>query len=252
MATRDGSHKATIRPEAQPLRRGAKIGLTAPYGVKKNETMSRHWPLFELRITTPRLQLRLPTEELCDQLIDTILEGVHDPERMPFSVPWTRAPSEELPFNTLSYLWQALAGFKRDDWTLPFAVIIDRVAVGMQTLIAKNFPITRQLESGSWLGQRYQGQGYGTEMRAAALYFAFAELGAKVATSMSFVDNPASIAVSRRTGYQDNGVDRVARDGVVAEQLRFRLTHDEWQRHRAVEVQVDRFDRCRGLFGLAN
>jgi hypothetical protein len=49
--------------------------------------MSRHWPLFDLRIKTPRLQLRLPTEELCDQLIDTILEGVHHPDRMPFSVP---------------------------------------------------------------------------------------------------------------------------------------------------------------------
>lgn len=65
--------------------------------------MSRHWPLFDLRITTPRLQLQLPTEELCDQLIDTILEGVHDPDRMPFSVPWTRASREDLPFNTLSH-----------------------------------------------------------------------------------------------------------------------------------------------------
>ena len=49
--------------------------------------MSRYWPLFDIRITTPRLQLRLPTEELCDQLVDTILEGVHDLDRMPFPIP---------------------------------------------------------------------------------------------------------------------------------------------------------------------
>ncbi len=213
--------------------------------------MSRHWPLFDLRITTSRMQLRLPTEELCDQLVDTILDGVHDPDRMPFAIPWSRAPREELPFNTLSYLWRELAGFRRDQWALPLAVVIDGKAVGLQTLGAKNFPITRQVSSGSWLGLRYQGHGYGTEMRAAALYFAFSELGAEVATSASFVDNPASIAVSRRNGYQDNGVDRSAREGAVAEQLRLKLTRDDWQRHRTVEVQVDGFDRCRPLFGLA-
>ncbi len=212
--------------------------------------MSRHWPLFDLRITTSRLQLRLPSEELCDQLIDAILDGVHPADRMPFSIPWTRAPREDLPFNTLSHMWQTLAGFGRDDWNLPFAVVIDGRAVGVQALIGKNFPITRQVDSGSWLGLRYQGRGYGTEMRAAALYFAFSELGAQVATSASFIDNPASIAVSRRNGYQDNGVDRLAREGAVAEQLRLKLTRDDWQRHRTVEVRVDGFDRCRPMFGL--
>jgi RimJ/RimL family protein N-acetyltransferase len=212
--------------------------------------MSRHWPLFDLRITTPRLQLRLPTEELTDQLIDTILDGVHPPDQMPFSVPWTRVPRAQLPFNTLSYLWRELAGFKRDDWALPLAVIVDGAAVGVQALLAQDFPITRQLESGSWLGLRYQGRGYGTEMRAAALYFAFTALGAEVATSASFVDNPASIAVSRRNGYRDDGVDRMAREGVMVEQLRFRLTRDDWQKHRAVDVRVEGFERCRPLFGL--
>lgn len=211
--------------------------------------MSRHWPLFDLRITTPRLQLQLPTDELCDQLIDTILEGVHDPDRMPFSVPWTRASREDLPFNTLSHLWQQLAGFKRDDWSLPLAVLVDGRAVGVQALSSKDFPITRQVDSGSWLGLRYQGHGYGTEMRAAVLYFAFAELEAQVATSRSFVDNPASIAVSRRNGYRDNGLDHVAREGAMAEALLLRLTRDDWQRHRTVEVRVDGFDRCRPLFG---
>jgi RimJ/RimL family protein N-acetyltransferase len=71
-----------------------------------------------------------------------------------------------------------------------------------------------------------------------------------VATSAPFVDNPASIAVSRRNGHHDNGVDRAAREGIMMEQLRFRLTRNDWLRHRAVGIRVDRFQRCRPLFGL--
>ncbi len=212
--------------------------------------MSRHWPLFDLRITTPRLQLRLPTENLIDQLIDTALDGVHDPTRMPFAVPWTRAPREQLPFNTLSFLWRELARFNPDDWHLPLAVIVDGGAVGVQGLIAKDFPVTRQVETGSWLGLRHQGKRYGTEMRSAALHFAFSTLGAEVATSASFVDNPASIAVSRHLGYRDDGSEQTAREGIMMEQLRFRLTRDDWQRRQADNVRVEGFDRCRALFGL--
>jgi RimJ/RimL family protein N-acetyltransferase len=168
---------------------------------------------------------------------------------MPFSAPWTRAPREELPFNALSYLWRELARFKQDGWSLPLAVV-DGMAVGVQTLIGKNFPITRQVESGSWRGLHYQGHGYVDKMLSAALYFAFSELGAQLATPASFVDNPASIAVSRRNVHQDNGIDRVAREGVMVEQLRFRLSRNDWQRHRTVEVWVDGFERCRPLFGL--
>lgn len=230
-----------------PRIRGA-VTLADP--AQDNEAMSRHWPLFDLRITTPRLQLRLPTEELADQLIDTALGGVHHPDRMPFASPWTRASREELPFSTLSYVWRSLAGFTRDDWRLPFAVVIDGVAAGMQDVFAKNFPVTRQVDSASWLGLPYQGQGLGNEMRAAALHFVFVQLDAQVATSTAFVDNAASIAVSRRQGYQENGIDRLVREGTMVEMLRFRLTRDDWERRRTVDVQVDGFDRCRPLFGL--
>ncbi len=60
-------------------------------------------------------QLQLPTGELCDS-VDTILERSHDPDRMPFSVPWTRSIARG-PASS-SHLWQQLAGFKRDDWSL--------------------------------------------------------------------------------------------------------------------------------------
>jgi len=213
--------------------------------------MSRHWPLFGLRITTPRLELRLPTEELCDQLVDTILDGVHEPDRMPFSTPWTRAPRGELPYNALAHFWRQLAGFTADSWALPFAVLIDGRAVGLQEATATAFPIARSVTTGSWLGLRHHGRGYGTEMRAAILHFVFTELGAVETISNAWADNAASIAVSRRMGYRDNGVGRLARDGVGTDRVEFRLTRDDWARHREIDVRVSGFDSCRDHFGLS-
>jgi hypothetical protein len=52
----------------------------------------RFWPLYGLRLTTPRLELRLPGLDLLDDLAAVAAEGVHDPAEMPFSLPWTDGP----------------------------------------------------------------------------------------------------------------------------------------------------------------
>ena len=46
-------------------------------------------PLFDVRLRTPRLELRLGTPEEIDQLGALAMRGVHPPDEMPFSVPWT-------------------------------------------------------------------------------------------------------------------------------------------------------------------
>ncbi len=51
--------------------------------MRKWNHVSRHFRS-TLRITTPRLQLQLPTEELCDQLIGHHPGGVHDPTECRF------------------------------------------------------------------------------------------------------------------------------------------------------------------------
>ena len=61
------------------------------------------WPLFGLEIRTPRLVLRLVRDEDLPGLIEAALAGVHDPAVMPFSFPWTDAPSEELPGNYMRF-----------------------------------------------------------------------------------------------------------------------------------------------------
>jgi hypothetical protein len=50
-----------------------------------------YWPFFGLRITTTRLELRYPDDELAVALADVAAQGVHDPSTMPFTVPWTDA-----------------------------------------------------------------------------------------------------------------------------------------------------------------
>ena len=55
--------------------------------------------------------------------------------------------------------------------------------------------------TGSWLGAAYQGNGLGTEMRAAVLTYAFDARGARVARSGAIQGNPQSLGVSRKLGY---------------------------------------------------
>ncbi len=90
---------------------------------------------------------------------------------------------------------------------LELAVIRDGVVVGIQGIGGRDFAVLREVHTGSWLGRRYQRQGIGTQMRAAVLHLAFEGLGAKPAVSAAFEDNPASLGVSRKLGYRDDGIE---------------------------------------------
>ena len=212
--------------------------------------MSRHWALFDLRIRTPRLELRVPTERLIDDIIDVALDGVHDPATMPFEFAWTDAPREDLPVNTLQFYWSQLAAVTVDDWHLGMAVLVDGQVVGVQGVGARRFPLRHEVSTGSWLGLRHHGQGIGTEMRSAVLHFAFEVLGAEYALSAAWQDNAASLAVSRKLGYHENGVTRKVRRGQVDEQIELRLSRSAWEQHRRDDIEVDGFERCRPTFGL--
>ena len=54
--------------------------------------MSSIWPFFGLRIRTPRLELRYPSDGDLLAVAALAAEGIHEPDTMPFSVPWTRKP----------------------------------------------------------------------------------------------------------------------------------------------------------------
>ncbi|MFD0683406.1 GNAT family N-acetyltransferase [Actinomadura fibrosa] len=211
-----------------------------------------HFPLFGLRLRTPRLELRLPSPEELAELAEVAAKGVHDPEVMPFLVPWTDRPAAEVARSVVQHHWSQLGAWTPEEWSLDLAVFLDGRAVGVQEISARDFAITRRVATGSWLGRRHQGQGIGTEMRAAVLHLAFAGLGAHEAVSSAFADNHASHAVSRKLGYQPNGIDRRAIRGALTIDRRLLLTRTAWDDHRTIPVTIDALEPCLPLLGLAS
>jgi RimJ/RimL family protein N-acetyltransferase len=203
------------------------------------------WPLRNLVLRTPRLELRPDDDTGVHELIEVARAGIHPPEFMPFAVPWTDEPDASMGVNNLRYHWSQRAALRPDDWQVPFLIRLDGKVIGEQVLAATNFAVTREVSTGSWLGQRYQGHGYGTEMRAAVLAFAFDHLGAVQARTSAYVDNAASLRVSRSLGYVDDGTLRDSRRGEPAVQLRLLLTADRFAPFRPHwKLEVDGLDEC--------
>ncbi|MFG2908493.1 GNAT family N-acetyltransferase [Kitasatospora sp. NPDC048286] len=210
-----------------------------------------HWPLQGLRVTSPRLELRLPADDELAEVADVAARGVHLPQDRPFLTPWGELPAAERARHVLQLHWARLGRWSAEHWELNLVAFHEGRPVGIQDMRAKEFGARREIVSGSWLGLEHQGRGLGTEMRAAMLHLAFAELGAQSATSLSFADNHSSLAVSRKLGYRDDGIDRDVLDGRVVVSRRLRLTPEAWAEHARTPVTVTGLsDGCRALFGL--
>jgi RimJ/RimL family protein N-acetyltransferase len=213
-----------------------------------SEALRRLWPLFGLRVRTPRLELRPPADDEVVALAEVAAAGVHPADVMPFEVPWTALPSPDLERGVLQYYWRSRGEWNPERWTLDFAVFLDGRPIGAQGLRASSFPTTRAFNTGSWLGRVFQGRGFGKEMRAAVLHLAFEGLGAVEAHSGAWEDNPASLAVSRALGYQPNGQRIEVRKGRPCRMLLLRLDRTAWQPRSGISVEG--LSPCLPLFGL--
>lgn len=202
-------------------------------------------PLFALRLRTPRLELRLPTGDELAELRDVARAGIHPPEFMPFGVAWTDEPYLE--DWVVGFHRQQLAAWRREHWDLNLGVWFEGRLAGSQSVHGRDFATTRKLGTGSWLGQRFQGRGVGTEMRTAVLELAFRGLGAEVATSGALEGNVASLRVSEKLGYRVVGWSTVAPRGVDVPHADLELRRDDW--HPPVAVEIDGLEPARPLFG---
>lgn len=209
-----------------------------------------YWPLFGLRIRAERLELRALTDPDLFELVAVARAGVHEPSEMPFLVPWTEAPSPDFEHGFLQYHWSTRASWKPDNWALEMGVWSEGRLAGAQAISAGGFATLRSCSTGSWLAREFHGHGYGKEMRAAVLAFAFDYLGAEWVTSSAFSDNAASIGVSRSLGYVENGVDRHAPKGEARESMRFLMTAGIWRSRERPPIEVEGFEQCREFFGL--
>ena len=179
-------------------------------------------PLLALRITAGPVELRGVTDDLLGPLAD-LATDIHDPGFMPFTFPWSLTPAPDMPRNVAQYHWGKRASFSPAQWNADLAVFFDGGLVGSQGFSTKDYLVTRTGETGSWLNRRFHGRGIGTAMRQVMCAFLFDHLDAQYITSAAFDDNPASLAVSRKTGYTDNGAERVNRLGQPASLRRILL-----------------------------
>jgi RimJ/RimL family protein N-acetyltransferase len=206
------------------------------------------WPLFGLTLRTERLVLRLPTDDELLELLEVARE-IHPPDEMPFGVAWSTAPSPDFELGYLAYHWGNRANWSPDAWELGLGASFDGTLIGMQGLHARGFAARRAVDTGSWVGQPFQGRGFGKEMRGALLALAFDGLGAELAETEAFLDNAASTAVSRALGYEDNGFGSIAPQGFPRETRRFRMTADMWRSRPRPPVTIEGLDACRATFG---
>lgn len=214
-----------------------------------------YWPLFDLVIRTPRLELRPPTDHDLPALIELMDRGIHDPATMPFLQPWTDAPPAERRRGALQWCWRHRASWHPDQWTLNLQVSAidaddERSVVGVQDVAGADFARSRTVKTGSWLGLAHQGQGLGKEMRSAVLHLAFVGLGAQRAETSAWQDNAASLGVTRALGYRPNGEGLDLRRDVYDRQLQFVLERADWQARRRDDIVIEGLDACIDFFGV--
>ncbi|WP_434451807.1 GNAT family N-acetyltransferase [Lentzea sp. E54] len=181
------------------------------------------WPLRHLVLRTPRLELRPDDDEGLYELVEVAKAGVHDPAEMPFYVPWTDSLAEDGGLGMVQFFWGNRAKLAANDWAITFLVRHEGKVIGVQELGARDFGVLREVNTGSWLGRKFQGGGLGTEMRVAVLQFAFDHLDARIARSAAWLGNHASNRVSEKLGYVHDGTIGAAPRGERLEHVRLRL-----------------------------
>lgn len=250
---RDTGWGTAAATRSRPNRNAALIDSAhRPVGLRpchSADVLVDHWPLVDLRIHTGRLELRLPDDEELALLAELAAGGVHGPGEHPYLTPWTDLPPSERALYVLQQHWACQGSWRVDDWALELGVFHDRVPIGLVTLRACNFPVLREVRTGSWLGLAHQGRGFGTEARAALLDLAFAGLDAVAATSEVFQDNAASQGVSRKLGYGPDGISRDVLHGRAVISDRLRITAQDWRDRSRPLIATTGLPPCLPLFG---
>lgn len=211
------------------------------------------YPLLDVRVSTPTLELRGAKDDLLDELAEVVRAGRTHADPAPYDDPMSfYEPDPDLRVaKWLRAIWRGRGKVEADAWRLYFVVVVDGQPVGMQDLIGVSFSTFGTVTSFSWLSADQRGRGLGHEMRAAILHLAFDGLGAKEAGSDAFVDNHGSNAISRDLGYEPNGSDWATRQGEPAPLNRWRLTRDTWELQRRDDIRLHNLDPCRALLPLS-
>ncbi|WP_335989954.1 GNAT family N-acetyltransferase [Glycomyces sp. MUSA5-2] len=211
-------------------------------------------PLYRIRIRAPKLELRLALPDELPRLGTAAAAGIHASDERPYlarpgSTSWVLLEPRERARAVVLQQFEAIGAWRPDKWVLPLGVFVDDEPVGVQVVYAEHFALTREVASSSWLTITRQRQGLGTQMRQAALAFAFDALHARTALTRSFEDNRAACRVSEKIGYVSDGSEIAAReDGRAHLARRFRISADQWRSGPRPPVAVTGLDRALPYF----
>jgi len=149
--------------------------------------------LLEPRIATQRLLLRPPSEVDRDAIVDEIDDGdvVRMLARVPF--PYTRE-------DALAFVKSARDSAARGTG-VNLVITENDLAIGCIGLA----DLRRVNELGYWLGRVHWHQGLATEAATDFLEWCFDKLGIDVVRSGAFFDNPASLRVQLKLGFETVG-----------------------------------------------
>lgn len=204
------------------------------------------WPVFDLWLRCRDVELR-PVREADLPELAALEPDDNEPDPRLAVLPGLSERENKQRLFHQGY-WRALGTWSPDAWVLHLAVRHQGGLVGVQTLEGEEFPVLRTVDSASWLVPGVRGRGLGVAMRIAVLGLAFDHFGALAAISSATVDNHASLGVSRRVGYRDNGLGFV-RSRAGRETLQhLRLPVAEWA--HGGEVEVGNVTPCLPWFGL--
>lgn len=170
--------------------------------------MGRHLraTLQGLRLSTPRLELRLGSEAELRELGELFRDGTYpdEMESVTSGVFFEGVKRAEWVDDFVAHHESWLDESTPTEWYFNFLVFTDAGVIGSQGLQSRP---DSTVFTNSLIGRRYQRQGYGTESRAAVLALAFEGLGAVRALSDAWIANHASLGVSRKLGYVDAGTE---------------------------------------------
>jgi RimJ/RimL family protein N-acetyltransferase len=192
-----------------------------------DDALARLWPPFGVRVTCGPLVMRPLRDDDFPEVLAVVHAGIHGPDFMPFSFPWTDFEGAEQERQFLQYHWGERASLKPEAWALDLGVWHEGRFVGVQGVATRDFPVTRTGETGSWLGMEFHGRGIGTLMRQAICVLCLDHLGFEEVTSAAFADNQPSQGVSRKVGYRENGERRFVRKGSLATMVQLVLRPED-------------------------
>jgi len=210
---------------------------------------NRYWPMFDIRLTTPDLELRHLTEVDLPWLAGLTPE---DAEQDPSLTSYDGLQADRnVGVGVHQEYWRTLGSWRPESWALRFGVFRDGELLGQQVLEGDDFATLRTVDSSSFLAEPVRGLGFGKQMRAAVLALAFEALGAEFAITSAWSDNHASLGVSRALGYVDNGVTAHRSGETAREMTHLRLTRERWSGSGwADQVEVSGVEDCLVFLGL--